>query len=98
MNVVEYIDILFARERQNLKDTQSQLRRVSLVASDRTAYQFPSYAYDDLPSDLIESENAWVTNGRKDGEEAGEGTGVIAFYNPTTNTWLKLSTETEVET
>lgn len=37
-----------------------------------------------------------VTDGRKIGEGVGAGTGVIAYYNPTTDSWLRLSDDTAV--
>lgn len=32
----------------------------------------------------------WISDGRKSGEGAGAGTGVLAVYNPSTNTWLNV--------
>lgn len=34
---------------------------------------------------------AWISNGRKSGEGAGAGTGVLAVYQPSSNTWLRLT-------
>lgn len=39
---------------------------------------------------------AFITDGRKQGEGAGLGTGVMAYYNFATDTWLKVSTDTAV--
>lgn len=39
----------------------------------------------------------FITNGRKaTGEGAGAGTGVMAYYNPSTNTWFNCATDTAV--
>lgn len=34
---------------------------------------------------------AWISNGRKSGEGAGLGTGVLAVYQSSTNQWLRLT-------
>lgn len=41
---------------------------------------------------------AFITDGRKQGEGAGNGTGIPAYYDPDTDTWLKFSTDTAVLT
>jgi hypothetical protein len=40
----------------------------------------------------------WCTNGRKDGEGAGNGTGVYVYYNPSDNTWKRFSDDSTVAT
>ena len=40
----------------------------------------------------------FISDGRKSGETAGNGTGVPAYYNPATNTWLAFRTDTVVTT
>lgn len=39
---------------------------------------------------------AWISNGRKSGEGAGLGTGVLAVYQASSNTWLRLTDYTAV--
>lgn len=39
---------------------------------------------------------AWISNGRRPGEGAGLGTGVLAFYDTTSNTWIRIDTYTAV--
>jgi len=41
---------------------------------------------------------AFITDGRKQGEGAGNGTGVPSYYDPDTDSWLKFSTDTAVLT
>lgn len=38
----------------------------------------------------------FITNARKEGEGAGSGTGVPAFYNQPTNQWYRISDNTPV--
>lgn len=39
---------------------------------------------------------AWISNGRKSGEGAGNGTGILAFYNTSTNSWFGVRSEVAV--
>lgn len=39
---------------------------------------------------------AWISNGRRPGEGAGLGTGVLAFYDTLSNTWIRIDTYTAV--
>lgn len=41
---------------------------------------------------------AWISNGRKSGEGAGLGTGILAYYNSSTNTWFGVRSEVAVTT
>ena len=38
----------------------------------------------------------WISNGRKSGEGAGVGTGVLAVYQSSTDQWLRLTDYTAV--
>jgi len=37
----------------------------------------------------------WVIDGRKIGESAGHGTGVIAYWNPATSHWLRITDDAQ---
>lgn len=39
---------------------------------------------------------AWISNGRKSGEGVGAGTGILAFYNSSTNSWFGIRSEVAV--
>lgn len=41
---------------------------------------------------------AFITDGRKQGESANNGTGILAYYNPATDTWLNFRDDTAVLT
>lgn len=43
-----------------------------------------------------DGDQLFITDGRKSGESAGAGTGVPAYYNAATNSWLKFSDDTAV--
>lgn len=38
----------------------------------------------------------FITNGRKTGEGAGLGTGLVAYYNPATNSYYRFADDTAV--
>lgn len=40
----------------------------------------------------------WISNGRKPGQGAGAGTGVLAVYDSASNTWLEINGYTAVTT
>lgn len=40
----------------------------------------------------------WISDGRKPGEDANVGTGVLAVYSATTDSWLRIGDYTPVET
>lgn len=39
---------------------------------------------------------AWISNGRKSGETAGNGTGILAYYNSSTDSWFGIRSEVAV--
>jgi len=40
----------------------------------------------------------WISNGRKSGETAGNGTGILAYYNSGTDSWFGVRSESVVTT
>lgn len=36
----------------------------------------------------------WISNGRKTGEGVGAGTGIVAYYNPNTNSYYRFADDT----
>lgn len=40
----------------------------------------------------------WITDGRKLGEGVGNGTGVIAYFNTASDSWKRLSDDSDVVT
>ncbi len=45
---------------------------------------------------LRDGARAWATDGRKEGEGAGTGTGVPAYFNEATSTWKAFSDDADV--
>lgn len=47
-------------------------------------------------SGLKAGDSLWIGNARKSGEGVGAGTGLIAYYNPSTDSWYRPSDDTAV--
>lgn len=58
------------------------------------AYGEPQYTVAGLPTDAIESQKAYATNGRKVGEGAGAGTGVPVYFSAAL--WRVYADDTQV--
>lgn len=56
----------------------------------------PLIAHGDLPALAANGAVVFVTDGRKVGEGVGAGTGVPAYFDLTTTTWMVFSTDTAV--
>jgi hypothetical protein len=56
----------------------------------------PLVAHGDLPLAAANGAVVFVTDGRKVGEGAGAGTGVAAYFDLATTTWMVFSTDTAV--
>lgn len=58
------------------------------VAIQNTA---PSYTVASLPATGSSGQFCWASNGRKPGEGAGSGTGVMVFWNSATSQWYSFA-------
>lgn len=64
----------------------------------------PAYTFANLPTasdgglgdNLSYTTLAWVTNGRKNGEGAGAGTGILAYWDATAQVWKGVRSEVAV--
>lgn len=91
--VLNYRFDAMSRRITELETTQSE----NTAKSERSGVAFTGRIYltiADAP--LAIDGNAdfafgFIASGRKSGETAGNGTGVFAMYNPTTNTWLNVA-------
>ena len=84
---------------KQLYDERVKLNKVKHKSRDKIAYSFPLVMYDDLRyrrDGMMSPSIRWVRDGRKQSESANSGTGVYAYYDPTTDTWRRFD-NTEVE-
>lgn len=82
----------------NVTLTQEQKRKTE---RSMIGWSFNNYALADAPlaaDGMTGYAVAFITDGRKQGEGAGNGTGIPAYYDFATDTWLKFSTDTAVLT
>ena len=66
------------------------------VQGSMVAFNLPIFAFADLPTAAADGAVCFVSNGRKVGEGAGAGTGVPAYWDVDTTSWLVFSTDAAV--
>jgi hypothetical protein len=94
---------------ESLKDEIAQLTtRVESIAiryeRAEVSDSIPAYTFVNLPTaangGLGDNTNyttlAWVSNGRKSGEGAGAGTGILAYWDATAAVWKGVRSEVAV--
>lgn len=101
----DIIELIWRDLRSEIQKTQTAMQRASLRA-ERAGYadSIPAFAFADLPlaadgglGNLTSYVTvAWVSDGRRPGEGAGMGTGVLAFYQPSTDSWISVFDQTAV--
>lgn len=98
------VELIYLELRQNLAGLQTQIDRSKRVERAEIADSIPAYTLANAPSNadggLGDGTSyitiAWISNGRKPGEGAGLGTGVLCFHQASTDTWIRLDTYTAV--
>lgn len=92
-------DIVEMVWQQLKRDIDALTKQVDTLENVTEQAQFvdgvPAYTFSNLPATGLANGTsyitiAWVTNGRKAGESAGNGTGVLAVYNPSSSTWKRV--------
>ena len=81
---------------QNLVQEQKRKTERSMIG-----WSFNNFLLSEAPT-LAEGMTgfavAFITDGRKQGEGAGNGTGIMAYYDVASDSWLKFSDDTAVLT
>ncbi len=80
----------------NLAQEQKRKTERSMIG-----WSFNNYELADAPlaaDGMTGFAVAVITDGRKQGEGAGNGTGILSYYNPDTDTWLNFRDDTAVLT
>lgn len=100
--MTDVIDMLWNQLQTELDQIRTQIRTTTLRTeraetaggvSSMLLADAPLFVDGAGPGDLL-----WISNGRKSGETAGNGTGVLAAFNDATNTWLNVADYTTVTT
>ena len=99
-SVVEYI---YGTLQAQLDEQKAQLSRLAVITERaETAGGVASSTLANAPNAAVGGVGGgdllWISNGRKIGEGAGSGTGVLAYYNPPTDNWQRVSDDTAVTT
>jgi hypothetical protein len=102
-DMVEYV---YRELKQQLGTLEAQTDRNRRVERAEIADSIPAYLLADAPLAADGGLGtgaaggyitlAWISNGRKSGEGAGTGTGILAYYNSSTNSWFGVRSEVAV--
>lgn len=92
----DLVALVRAELTRQIHTLESDVRSLHTV-TEQSGYSdgIPSYTFANLPTQGLANGTtfvtlAWVSNGRKTGEGAGAGTGVLAVYNNPTGTWKRV--------
>lgn len=89
MRAAEIVYLLLLDDLDKVRSEILELRSRNTAT---IAYGYESRAFAELPTGLMYNQVYWVSDARKAGETAGNGTGVPAIYDVSSSTWLSLFT------
>lgn len=97
-SIVEYI---YQTLQDQLDAQQAQLSRLTVITERaETAGGVASSTLEAAPNAAVGGVGGgdllWISNGRKISEGVGAGTGVLAYYNPSTDSWRRVSDDAAV--
>lgn len=100
------VELVYGELKKQINTVEQQVDRSKRVERAEIADSIPAYTLVNAPlaadGGLGDGTNggyitlAWITNGRKSGEGAGNGTGILAYYNASTNSWFGVRSEVAV--
>lgn len=102
--MTDMIEFVYSELKQQLNTIQEQVviaqqQERALFTDSIPAYTLanaPLAAQGGLGTGVSYITLAWISNGRRPGEGGGAGTGVLAFYDTLSNTWIRVDTYTAV--
>lgn len=100
----ELITLVWQELKSQLNALTQQVENVQRVERALIADSIPAYTLASAPGNAAGGLGnlstyatlAWISNGRKSGEGAGTGTGVLAVFQSSSNQWLRLADYTAV--
>lgn len=105
MVMAQLIQAQVRRLKESVSENTDDIERVEILSENAmTTWTFREYTLAEAPldSDPDTTMNGFamaiISDGRKPGEGAGSGTGVVAMYDPTQDDWLRSSDYTSVVT
>lgn len=98
--MTEVAEMVWESLQQEVKILRSRVDNL-IIRSERseTTSGVPAYTLATAP---LAADNAkggdmvFISNGRKTGEGVGVGTGIVAYYNPNTNSYYRFADDTAV--
>lgn len=95
----ELLELVYGELKNDLGNLQTQVDRTKRIERAEIADSVPAYTLADAPDNsdgglgtgVSYVTLAWISNGRKSGEGAGLGTGVLAVFQSSSNQWLRLT-------
>lgn len=95
----EMVEMVYRELKSELMGLQVQVDRTKRIERAEIADSVPAYLLADAPDNSDGGLGtgtsyvtlAWISNGRKSGEGAGVGTGVLAVFQSSSNQWLRLT-------
>jgi hypothetical protein len=104
----ELVELVYGELKSELNKLSIQINQTRRVERAEIADSIPAYLLADAPlaadGGLGDGTAggyitlAWISNGRKSGEGAGLGTGILAYYNSSANSWFGVRSEAAVTT
>ena len=104
----DMVELVYSELKTDYNNLQIQINRNQRVERAEIADSIPAYTLANAPlaadgglgdgTDGGYITLAWISNGRKSGEGAGLGTGILAYYNSGTNSWFGVRSEVAVTT
>ena len=95
----EIIELVWSELQTQLNNLTAQVEQNKRVERAEISDSIPAYTLSAAPDNSDGGLGmgtsyitlAWISNGRKAGEGAGVGTGVLAVFQSSTNQWLRLT-------
>lgn len=102
----DIVEFIYSELKSQLNALERGVERTRLVERAEVADSIPAYTLANAPlaangglgNGTSYVTIVWISNGRKSGEGAGLGTGVLAVYQASSNQWLRLTDYTAVVT
>lgn len=100
----EMLELVWTELQGQLNQLTAQTEKNKRVERAEIADSIPAYLLADAPlavdGGLGDGTSyitlAWIKNGRKSGETAGNGTGALCFYNAATDQWFGVKSEVAI--
>lgn len=100
----EMVELVYGELKKQLNTVNAQVEKNQRVERAEIADSIPAYTLANAPlavdgglgNGTTYITLAWISNGRKSGEGAGNGTGILAYYNTSTNSWFGVRSEVAV--